>query len=294
MIDPDDRRLVGKRIAVTGASRGLGRSVALALAGSGADLVVNATNADLLAETCAEISALGAQVIPVVGSVADDAIAERIVAACVESYGGIDVLVNNAGIVRDRTLMNMSPLEFDEVIAVNLRGTWSTSRHAARAMRDTGGLLLQVISAAAMVGSVGQTNYAASKAGVLGMMYAWDIELARYGIRTNALFPIADTQMTEVVVKRLADEALAGGRLGCTAQTLGYGPPDDVAEIAVYLASDAAAHLRSQIITFNGSKLALWQHPVEVGIQRRTEWTLDEIGDAIDAHGQQAVFVCEF
>ena len=165
--------LDGKRIVVTGATRGLGRGFAVALAEAGARLVVNGTDAERLAEVA---EATGG--VAVAGSVADDDVAASLVAACVERHGGVDAVVNNAGIVRDRTLMKMTPEEFDEVVAVNLRGTWSVSRHAAAAMKDTGGLLLQVVSNSAFTGSVGQTNYAASKAGVMGMLYAWDAELA--------------------------------------------------------------------------------------------------------------------
>ena len=108
--------------------------------------------------------------------------------------------------------MNMTPEEFDEVVAVNLRGTWSVSRHAAKAMRETGGLLLQVVSNAAFVGSVGQTNYAASKAGVMGMLYSWDVELRRFDIRTNALWPIAQTDMTQVVFDNATKRAAEAGQ----------------------------------------------------------------------------------
>ena len=204
----------------------------------------------------------------VVGSVADDDVAARLVATCVDSYGGIDAVVNNAGIVRDRTLMKMTPQEFDEVMAVNLRGTWSVSRHAAMAMRDTGGLLLQVVSNPAFVGSVGQTNYAASKAGVMGMLYAWDAELSRFNIRVNAIWPIAQTDMTQVVFDNAAKRAEADGAPVPTAGELGFGRPADVAPIVVYLCSDRAAALRSQLITFNGSKLAVWQHPKETAVRR--------------------------
>ncbi len=219
----------GKRIVVTGASRGLGRAFAHALAGEGARLVVNGTNASLLDDLVADVRASGGEAVAAPGSVADDAVAEAMVAACVESFGGIDAVVNNAGIVRDRTLMNMTPEEFDEVVAVNLRGTWSVSRHAARAMRESGGLLLQVVSNAAFVGSVGQTNYAASKAGVMGMLYSWDVELRRFGIRTNALWPIAQTDMTQVVFDNAARRAADAGNPPPAPHELGFGSPEAVA-----------------------------------------------------------------
>ena len=236
--------LDGRRIVVTGASRGLGRGFAEAVAAAGAQVVVNGTNADLLADVTGAIEAAGGTALSVTGSVADDDVAEELVYTCVDRFGGVDAVVNNAGIVRDRTLMNMSPDEFDAVVAVNLRGTWSVSRHAARAMKETGGLLLQVVSNSAFVGSVGQTNYAASKAGVMGMLYAWDVELQRYGIRTNALWPIAQTDMTQVVFTNAAKRAEADGTPVPTPAELGFGTPETVAPIVVYLCSDRAAHLR--------------------------------------------------
>ncbi len=254
---------------------------------------MNGTNAALLSDVVAAIGAAGGVAVPVVGSVADDSVAEEIVTTCVDRFGGLDAVVNNAGIVRDRTLMKMTPEEFDEVVAVNLRGTWSVSRHAASAMRDTGGLLLQVISNSAFVGSVGQTNYAASKAGVMGMLYAWDVELARFGIRTNALWPIAQTDMTQVVFDNAAKRAEAAERPAPTAAELGFGRPDDVAPIVVYLCSPQADHLRSQLFTFNGSKLAVWQHPHETIIDRRPSWSVEDLHAAIgDAH--EPVHVIEY
>jgi 3-oxoacyl-[acyl-carrier protein] reductase len=274
--------LDGKRIVVTGASRGLGRAFARALAAEGAYLVVNGTNESLLNEVVAGIESGGGTAIPVVGTVADGAIAEAIVGTSVESFGGLDAVVNNAGIVRDRTLMNMTPQEFDEVIAVNLRGTWSVSRHAARAMRQTGGLLLQVVSNAAFVGSVGQSNYAASKAGVMGLLYSWDVELRRFDIRTNALWPIAQTDMTQVVFDSAAKRAAEAGRAAPTAQELGFGTPESVAPIVVYLCSDKASKLRSQLVTFNGSTLGLWSHPHEMILDRRSSWSVDELAAVLD------------
>lgn len=272
-----------KRIAVTGASRGLGRAFAIALAQHGARVVINGTNAELLEEVRSTIRAAGGEVEAVVGSVADDDVAERIITSTVEAFGGIDAVVNNAGIVRDRTLAKMTPAEFDEVIAVNLRGTWSVSRHAVAAMKDHGGgLLLQVVSNSAFVGSVGQTNYAASKAGVMGMLYAWDVELRRFGIRTNAIWPIARTDMTQVVLDNVAARAEQEGRPTPGASEIGFGEPEEVAPVVVHLCSDRAAHLRSQLVTFNGRKLALWQHPRETRIRRQDAWTLDELAEALD------------
>lgn len=271
--------MAGRRVVVTGASRGLGRAFAIALASHGAHVVVNGTNADLVASVVDEITEAGGTAVACVGSVADDAVAGELIATCVREFGGVDAVVNNAGIVRDRTLMKMTPEEFDEVIAVNLRGTWSVSRHAALAMKSQhhGGLLLQVISGSAFVGSVGQTNYAASKAGVMGMLYAWDLELARFGIRTNALWPVAETDMTQVVFDGVRQRAEARGVAAPPPSDLGFGQPVDIAPIVVYLCSERADHLRSQLFTFNGSKLAVWQHPRETEVRRQASWTVDEL-----------------
>lgn len=285
--------LEGKRIVVTGATRGLGRGFALGLAAAGARLVVNGTNAALAEQVAEEIRAAGGTAEPVVGSVADDAVAERLIATCVERYGGIDSVVNNAGIVRDRTLMNMSPEEFDEVIAVNLRGTWSVSRHAAKAMKTTGGHLLQIISNSAFTGSIGQTNYAASKAGVMGMLYAWDVELSRFNIRTNALWPIAETDMTQVVFDMAKKRAEESGKPAPSAAEMGFGTPETIAPIVVYLCSDRAGHLRSQLFTFNGRKLAHWSHPKEQWIKRQDAWTLDQL-DAAMRDCAEKVYAPEF
>jgi 3-oxoacyl-[acyl-carrier protein] reductase len=285
--------LDGKRIAITGASRGLGRAFALAVAAEGASVVINGTNAELLQAVEKSIWDAGGEAISVLGSVADDDVGAAIVGKCVDTYGGLDVLINNAGIVRDRTLMKMSPEEFDDVIAVNLRGTWSASRHAARAMRESGGMLLQVISNAAIDGSVGQTNYAASKAGVLGMLYAWDVELQRFGIRTNAIWPVAQTDMTQGYLDQQTALAASSGLPTPTFESLGLGQPDAVATIVVYLCSDQASDIRSQVFTFSGSKLAIWQHPTEIVIDRRPSWTVADLAEAI-GDKRSPVHISEF
>jgi 3-oxoacyl-[acyl-carrier protein] reductase len=283
-------QLNGRRIVVTGSTRGLGRAFAVALAGDGARVVVNGTSGELVERVVSEITEAGGAAIGFPGSVSDDAIAERLIATAVEQFGGVDAVVNNAGIVRDRTLLNMTPDEFDEVIAVNLRGTWSVSRHAARAMRDqVTGLLLQVISGSAFVGSVGQTNYAASKAGVMGMLYAWDLELRRLGIRTNALWPVAETDMTQVVFDGVRQRAESKGAAAPSPRDMGFGDPAEIARVVVYLCSERADHLRSQLVTFNGSKLALWQHPRETWVRRQESWTDDEIAAALDG-ADEAVY----
>jgi 3-oxoacyl-[acyl-carrier protein] reductase len=247
-------RLTGKRIVITGSSRSLGRHFALACAAEGASLIINGTNEIALAAVVAEIAALGAPVHAVCGSVAETPVCNALVDTCIDRFGGIDVLVNNAGIVRDRTLLKMSDEDFDEVIAVNLRGPFLCTRRAALAMSEQGrGHIIQITSASGLVGNFGQTNYAAAKAGLMGMMYTATKELARYNIRCNAMWPVARTDMTQPLIDKS----------GKTALELGFGEPEDVAKGLVWLASDAANKFNGQCLTFNGLKTALWRSPGE-------------------------------
>ncbi len=254
-------RLKGKRIAITGSSRSLGREFALAVAREGASVVLNGTNQQALADTQAAIEALGTPVCSVIGSVADTGVCRDIVDTCVARFGGIDIMVNNAGIVRDRTLLKMSDEDFDEVIAVDLRGPFVCMREAARVMREQGeGHIVNVTSASGLVGNFGQTNYAAAKAGLMGMMYTAVKELSRYNIRCNAMWPIARTDMTSALIENS----------GRSAAELGFGEPTDVALGLVWLASDKASHWNGQCLTFNGRKAAMWQSQVEHHIREQT------------------------
>ena len=255
-------RLKGKRIVITGSSRSLGRHFALACAAEGASLIVNGTNEEALADVAREVADLGVAVHAVVGSVAETEVCNALVDTCVDKFGGIDVMVNNAGIVRDRTLMKMSDEDFDEVIAVNLRGPFLCTRSAAVAMKAQGsGHIIQITSASGLVGNFGQTNYAAAKAGLMGMMYTAAKELGRYNIRCNAMWPVARTDMTQPLIDKS----------DATALELGFGEPEDVAMGLVWLASDAAERFNSQCLTFNGLKTALWRSPSENYIKQEQQ-----------------------
>jgi NAD(P)-dependent dehydrogenase (short-subunit alcohol dehydrogenase family) len=255
-------RLKGKRIVITGSSRSLGRHFALACAAEGASLIVNGTNKEALADVAREVADLGVAVHAVVGSVAETEVCNALVDTCVDKFGGIDVMVNNAGIVRDRTLIKMSDEDFDEVIAVNLRGPFLCTRSAAVAMKAQGsGHIIQITSASGLVGNFGQTNYAAAKAGLMGMMYTAAKELVRYNIRCNAMWPVARTDMTQPLIDKS----------DATALELGFGEPEDVAMGLVWLASDAAERFNSQCLTFNGLKTALWRSPSEDYIKQEQQ-----------------------
>lgn len=266
--------LDGKRIVITGSTRGLGRAFATACAGEGARVVVNGTNSALVDEVAAETGGIG-----IAGSVADYDTCERVIAACVDSYGGIDVLVNNAGITRDRTMAKMTAEEFDDVVAVNLRGSWTCTKFAAAAMKDSGGgHIIQVLSNTGFTGNVGQSNYGAAKAGMAGLLRTWVLELARSGIRCNGIWPLAATDMTQVVIDLRRKAAREAGQPEPEPWQIGFGDPDEVAALVVYLASDAASHLNGQVISSNGRRIALWTHPQEIDITtRETPFSVDQL-----------------
>ncbi|HPQ43881.1 MAG TPA: SDR family NAD(P)-dependent oxidoreductase [Syntrophales bacterium] len=264
-------RLGGKRIVITGSSRSLGRHFALAMAAEGASLIINGTNAEALHKVREEIAVLGADVYAVEGSITESEVCSALVDTCVDKFGGIDVMINNAGIVRDRTLMKMSDEDFDKVIAVNLRGPFMCTRQAALAMREQGGgHIIQITSASGLVGNFGQTNYAAAKAGLMGIMYTVAKELQRYNIRCNAMCPLSRSDMTQPFIDNS----------GKTAAELGYGEPEDVAQGLVWLVSDAASKLNGQCLTFNGVKTALWRSPVEEYVNKKNRpFTIEELED---------------
>jgi 3-oxoacyl-[acyl-carrier protein] reductase len=202
--------------------------------------------------------------------VADPEFCEQLVQACTDAYGGMGLLVNNAGVTRDRSLTRMTAAEFDEVIAVHLRGTWACGAAAARAMRASGGAILNITSGAGLFGIFGQANYAAAKAGIIGLTRVMDMELGRFGIRANALAPVARTDMTAVFDR---------GEVG---HELAFPPPDSVAPIVVYLASDAARHLHGQILSFDGTQLSVWSHPEPTSTWTRPDgWTSESFGEAL-------------
>jgi len=275
------QRLQGKRIVITGSSRGLGRAFAIATAAEGASVVINGTNTAALAEVEQAIRRAGGNVLAIAGTVAEESVCKSLIDGCVDRFGGVDVVVNNAGIVRDKTLLKMSVEEFDAVIAVNLRGAFSCTKHAARAMREAGGgHIIQVISAAGLSGGFGQGNYAAAKAGMMGLMRSAVLEFSRFNIRNNAIWPVAETDMTQVVFERAAAQAKDQGTTAPSPVQMGFGKPEEVAQGLVWLASDGAAHFNGQCVSFNGRKTALWSHPAEQHVTfHDLPWSADELSE---------------
>lgn len=255
--------LEGKSAVVTGSSKGIGRAFAMGLAQEGAKVVVNGTSAEDVKRTAEEIRAKGGEAVACVESVATMAGAQRLIQAALDHFGRLDILVNNAGLVRDRTLLNMTEAEWDEVMAVHLKGTFACGKYAALAMRDQNqGRIINITSHAAFRGNYGQSNYAAAKAGVLGLTLSWAAELAQFNITVNAVWPRAITRMTEPLLERrlaAAREAAAkAGRIAPELIDLGFGPPEIVAPLVVFLASDDAQSITGRIFSLTGHKLAFW------------------------------------
>lgn len=255
--------LESKSVVVTGAGQGIGKALAGALAAHGARVVVNDINAALADDAAENIRADGGEAVADHSDISSFAGAEQVVRTCVEAFGSIDVMVNNAGILRDRMSFNMSEAEWDLVVAVCLKGTFACSRAAVRAMRSAGtkGRIINVSSRSGLRGSVGQANYAAAKAGVLGLTRTMAQEVIRYGITVNAISPRAVTGMTESVP---ADVAARKDATSASSAVVRRGLPNQVAPIVLYLASDDSDWVNGQVIGLGGDKLSLWSHPKEV------------------------------
>ncbi len=158
----------------------------------------------------------------------------------------------------------MSAREFDEVISVGLRGVFLCTREAARAMQDTGGHIVQIVSASGFSGFYGQANYAAAKEGIMGILRTAVLELEKFNIRCNAFWPVAQTDMTQVIFDHARSRAKDGG---IQPADMGFGTPEEVAEGILWLLSEDAAHLNGQCLSFNGRRISLWRHPAEAEIK---------------------------
>ncbi len=276
--------LDGRVAVVTGAGRGLGRAYATALAAAGAAVVVNDADGDAARAVEKEITGAGRRALAHVGAVGTAAVADELVAAAVDAFGRLDALVTNAGILRDRVLWKMTDDDFDAVVQVHLRGTFTCARAAAVRFREQGegGRLVLVGSPAGQRGNFGQTNYSAAKAGIAAMARTWSMELARAGVTVNAIIPVAATAMTETIpafepyvrAARESGEPLPAW----LRQAEGFGTPEDAAALVVYLASAASAGVTGQCIGIGGDRLSLWSHPQETAVAfAEGGWTADAI-----------------
>lgn len=241
--------LQGKVALVTGASKGIGRAIALKLASCGAFVIVNYNGSKERAEEVVnQIKAQGGDGVAYQCNVADYTATEGMVKELTAAYKRIDILVNNAGITRDNLVMKMSEEDFDAVIATNLKGAFNTIRHLARQMlKQKSGKIINISSVSGVLGNAGQANYAASKAGIIGLTKSMAREMASRGINVNAIAPgFVETEMTQVLSDSVKEAAVAQIPFGR------FGTPEEIADVAAFLASDQASYITGQVICADG------------------------------------------
>jgi len=284
-------RLVGKSAVVTGAGRGIGRGIALALADEGAQVVVNDlggepdgtgaahTPAD---DVVKEIKERGGKAMANYGNVASFTDAEKMIKAAVENFGKIDILVNVAGNDRGRMVFNMSEEDWDVVIACHLKGTFNTTRFASQLMRQQrSGRIINCTSAAGLIGDMGHSNYCAAKAGIFGFTRACAMELGKYGITVNAFMPAASTRMAALVTEEIIQRRKAEGfDMESMGITWPLPNPDDIGPVVAYLTTDEAANINGQVIGVAGGKVWLYSIMSEIKtIYKDGRWTVDELAN---------------
>ncbi len=241
--------LEGKVALVTGAAKGIGKAIALALAADGAAVIVNYNGSkDRAEQTVEEIKALGADAMAYQCNVADTKAVDDMIKEIIRIYGRLDILVNNAGITRDNLIMKMTEEDFDAVINANLKGCFNTIKAVSRQMlKQRSGRIINITSVSGILGNAGQANYAASKAGIIGLTKTMARELASRGITVNAVAPgFVDTDMTQTLSDSIKAAATAQIPLGH------FGRPEDIASMAAYLASEKASYITGQIISVDG------------------------------------------
>ncbi|WP_442542653.1 SDR family NAD(P)-dependent oxidoreductase [Arthrobacter sp. KN11-1C] len=258
--------LAGKVAIVTGSGRGLGLSYAQELARQGAALVINDVDADVAAEAVESIVGRGGKAVAVVAPVGSSETAKALVDSAVENFGRLDILVTNAGVLRDKSILKMTDEDFDLVINVHLRGTFTCVREAFGYFKENGvtGRIITIGSPTGQRGNFGQTNYAAAKAGIVGMVRTWALEMKRAGVTVNAVIPVAATAMTKTVpffAKAVEADERGEAMPEFFRKELGFGTADDVAGLIAFLASEEAGKITGQAIGAGGDRLQLWSHP---------------------------------
>ena len=269
----------GKVAVVTGAGRGIGREEALLFVREGAKVVVNDIDADAAEEVVRELVEAGGEALADTGDVSDAARAQSLVDAAIATWGRLDIVVNNAGITRDRMVYNLSEEEWDVVLKVNLRAPFLVTRAAARHWRERAkagesvrGSLVNTSSTSGLLGNVGQTNYGAAKAGIAAFTQIVAMELSRIGVNANAIAPGARTRLTE--------QAYGNPRPSRD----GFDPlePANIAPLVIFLASDAAAHISGQVFRVHGGHIELYEgwHPV-AEMDKNARWEPGELAERI-------------
>lgn len=280
--------LEGKVAAVTGSGRGIGRGIALLMAEEGARVVVNDPGVNLdgsghsdgpAEQVVAEIRQKGGTAVPNFDSVATVEGGENIIKTALDSFGRIDILVNVAGILRDRMIFNMSPEEWKDVLDVHLKGHFSTIKPASILMRQQHwGRIINFSSGSGLTGNAGQANYGAAKAGIAGLTRVVARDLGRYGVTCNAIAPAAATRMTGSVPDRARDLRVRAGMATSRTQS----DPEHVAPMACFLATDFAWNINGQIFAVSGGSVSVLNHPLAYrGIYKQGIWTQAELDDLV-------------
>ena len=275
--------LDGKVAIVTGAGRGIGRGEALELARGGARVVVNELDPEVGASVVTEIEALGGEAVLDTGDCSEDETARSLVRTALDTWGRLDALVNNAGILRDRTVAKMSVEEWDAVIKVHLRGHFLPTHYACAHWKDVAGVagtttgrIVCTASSSGLLGNFGQANYGAAKAGIAAFSTIVAMEMARYGVRCNAIAPAARTRMTEGAYGQVGDSA--------DEEAFDFWHPDNVAPFVAYLCSEAAGTISGKVFGVQGDAVELYQPYTSVAVIQNhdTRWTPE--GIAARAH----------
>lgn len=281
--------LAGKVAIVTGSGRGLGLAYARELARQGAAVVVNDVDEAVAADAVRTIEADGGRATAVVAPVGSSEVARQLVQAAVDTFGRLDILVTNAGILRDKSLLKMTDEDFDAVINVHLKGTFTCAREAFGYFKENQvpGRIITIGSPTGQRGNFGQTNYAAAKAGIVGMVRTWALEMKKAGVTANAVIPVAATAMTKTVPyfqKAVEADELGEAMPAFFRHELGFGTADDVAGLVAFLASDAAAGITGQAIGAGGDRLQLWTHPEAAATEyREGGWGYQDLVENFDS-----------
>jgi NAD(P)-dependent dehydrogenase (short-subunit alcohol dehydrogenase family) len=281
--------LEGKVVVVTGAANGIGRAAAVALAAQGARVVVNDLNVSLdgtsasqstAAHVVEEIRAAGGEAVANGDSVAEYASAQRIIEAAADTYGRVDAVVNNAGIVRDKMFHKLTPEDFDAVVKVHLYGCFNLSHAAARHFREqSGGSLINMTSNSAVIGNRGQANYCAAKLGIVGLSKAMALDMAAFNVRSNCIAPLAWSRMTETIPAKTEEQARHVEKI----RRMG---PETIAPLICYLASDASAEVSGQVFAIRLNEIFLMSQSRPVrSVHRSDGWTTESIAE----HGMAAL-----
>jgi NAD(P)-dependent dehydrogenase (short-subunit alcohol dehydrogenase family) len=286
-------RFKGKSAVVTGGGGGIGRATALAFATEGANVLVadygssrggEGSDASPAEKVVCEIKSNGGNAVAHFANVADFKAAEGIIDSCVKNFGRIDILVNLAGILRERMMWNMTEDEWDTVIAVHLKGTFNCSRRAAALMREQRYGRIVNVTSEAWRGTIGQSNYCAAKGGIVSFTRAIAKELGKYGVTANAIAPLAGTRMT--VTPEVIASATKQYEMGVVSKefyetSINMPGPEYVAPLFLYLASDKAANINGKIFHITRGKVAIYHEPVEQFIIYKTDaggmWTLEDL-----------------